>query len=352
MREVFSLAHRAAATDSTVLITGESGVGKDVVARAIHAASRRGNRPFMAVNCAGLAETLLETELFGHVRGSFTGAHRDHVGKLQASSGGTLFLDEVGEMTLHMQALLLRVLETGEVYPVGSAGPPIRVDTRVIAATNRNLSDRVAAGQFREDLLYRLRVIPLQVPPLRQRVEDIAPLVAHFARSVRPGLQFSEEVMAALARYPWPGNVRELHNVVAQVGALADSAVVQLQDLPETIQQNARGGAFVRKERRRRVADQLFEGLIAKHCSFWDDVHPLFMSRDITRHDLRELVKRGLAETRGNYRALLKLFGLPATDYHRLHNFLAAHRCKVDYHEFRAPAEAGQRGRIDLAPKS
>jgi DNA-binding NtrC family response regulator len=349
MREVFALAHRAAATDSTVLITGESGVGKDVVARAIHAASRRAGRPFMAVNCAGLAETLLETELFGHVRGSFTGAHRDHLGKLQASSGGTLFLDEVGEMSLHMQALLLRVLETGEVYPVGSAGPPIRVDTRVIAATNRNLPERVGLGQFREDLLYRLRVIPLQVPPLRQRVEDIAPLIAHFARSARHRLQFSDGAMAALVRYPWPGNVRELHNVVAQVSALADGGVVQLRDLPELVQQTARRGALLRKERRRRVADQLFEGLVARNCSFWDDVHPLFMSRDITRQDLRELVKRGLAETRGNYRALLKLFGLPATDYHRFHNFLASHQCKVDYHEFRAPGEPGQRMRTDLA---
>jgi DNA-binding NtrC family response regulator len=348
MREVFSLAHRAAATDSTVLISGESGVGKDVVARAIHTASRRANRPFIAVNCAGLAETLLETELFGHVRGSFTGAHRDHLGKLQASSGGTLFLDEVGEMTLHMQALLLRVLETGEVYPVGSAGPPVLVNTRVIAATNRNLPERVGQGHFREDLLYRLRVIALHVPPLRQRVEDIAPLVAHFARSAQHPLQFSDEAMAALVRYPWPGNVRELHNVVAQVSALAEGGVVQLRDLPELVQQTPRAGALVRKERRRRVADQLFEGLVARNCSFWDDVHPLFMGRDISRHDLRELVARGLAETRGNYRALLKILGIPDSDYHRFHNFLASHRCKVDYHEFRAPSEPRQQRRAGL----
>jgi transcriptional regulator with PAS, ATPase and Fis domain len=180
MRHVFTLAQRAAATDAKVLITGESGVGKDVVARQIHAHSNRRRYEFVAVNCAGVTETLLESELFGHVKGSFTGAYRDKVGKLRLADRGTLFLDEVGEMSLRMQALLLRFLENGEIQAVGSDAAQARVNVRVIAATNRNLSELVGAGTFREDLLYRLRVIHLQVPPLRERPDDIRALAQHF----------------------------------------------------------------------------------------------------------------------------------------------------------------------------
>src|SRR5690349_3024198 len=176
MAEVLRLVQRAASGDAKVLITGESGVGKDLVARALHAASARRQGPYVAVNCAGLTETLLESELFGHVKGSFTGAYRDKIGKLQQAHRGTLFLDEVGEMSLRMQALLLRFLEQGEIQQVGSDGHARRLDVRVIAATNRNLAERVAAGEFREDLLYRLRVIHIHVPPLRERRADVRAL--------------------------------------------------------------------------------------------------------------------------------------------------------------------------------
>ncbi|HWW88440.1 MAG TPA: sigma-54 factor interaction domain-containing protein, partial [Vicinamibacterales bacterium] len=172
MAEVVSTASRAAACDGKVLLTGESGVGKDLVARQIHTQSARRGQAFVPVNCAGLTETLLESELFGHVKGSFTGAYRDKPGKLQVAHRGTLFLDEVGEMSLRMQPLLLRFLEDGEVQAVGSDWAPSRVDVRVIAATNRDLPGMVASGHFREDLLYRLRVIHLHVPPLRERPED------------------------------------------------------------------------------------------------------------------------------------------------------------------------------------
>ena len=190
MTHLLGMADRAAGSPAKVLITGESGVGKDLIARRIHARSRRKALPFVAVNCAGLTESLLESELFGHVKGSFTGAYRDKPGKLQLAHRGTLFLDEVGEMSLRMQALLLRFLENGEIQAVGSDRPQARVDVRVVAATNRNLAELIAAGQFREDLLYRLRVIHLEVPPLRERREDIRPLVRTLSRA-RPAVSCS-----------------------------------------------------------------------------------------------------------------------------------------------------------------
>src|SRR4051794_19414744 len=180
MQTLSETATRAAVRNTKVLITGESGVGKDVLARFIHAQSTRAMRPFIAVNCAGLAETLLESELFGHMKGSFTGAYRDKAGKLELADRGTVFLDEVGEMTLRMQGLLLRFLETGELQKVGSDRPTVRVNVRVIAATNRDLRVLITEGKFREDLFYRMNVINLVVPPLRERRADIPLLVEHF----------------------------------------------------------------------------------------------------------------------------------------------------------------------------
>src|SRR6188768_3416111 len=191
MLEVLAIARRSAAGEAKVLITGESGVGKDLIARQIHVSSKRSNGPMIAVNCAGLTETLLESELFGHVKGSFTGAYRDKRGKLQLAHRGTLFLDEVGEMSLRMQALLLRFLENGEIQAVGSDQSQARVDVRVIAATNRNLTDLVASGRFREDLLYRLRVIHLHVPPLRERADDVHALMRHFLALSQKELSFT-----------------------------------------------------------------------------------------------------------------------------------------------------------------
>jgi DNA-binding NtrC family response regulator len=335
MIRVRDLARRAGQSDAKALITGESGVGKELVAREIVTHSARARAPFVTVNCAAVAETLLESELFGHVKGSFTGAFRDHPGKLQTADGGTLFLDEVGEMSLRMQALLLRFLENGEVQPVGDSRPGKRVNVRVIAATNRSLHERVAAGLFREDLLYRLRVIHIEVPPLRQRPEDITALIEHLSAKASRSLRFSDEARRCLLRYRWPGNVRELQNVVEQLVWLTTCDVVEASDLPQGIR-GAGQRVIVSQERRRQVADQLYEALVQGDYQFWAHVYPLFLARDITRHDVRELVRRGLAETRGNYRALLRLFGMPADDYHRFHNFLAAHSCKVDYRLFRS----------------
>jgi DNA-binding NtrC family response regulator len=336
MRELLTLAERAAASDAKVLITGESGAGKDVVARHVHNHSRRNAAEFVPVNCAGVTESLLESELFGHVKGSFTGAYRDKVGKLRLAHRGTLFLDEVGEMSLRMQALLLRFLENGEIQAVGSDAARTTVDVRVIAATNRNLTDMVAAHTFREDLLYRLRVIHLHVPALRERTADIRPLAMHFfARSGRL-VTLTDEAWQALERYKWPGNVRELQNVVEQIAWLAASPdeAIGVDQLPPVIRSAGNANTPMR-ERRRQVADELYHALVHGGYSFWQHIHPLFLNRDITRHDLRELVSRGLSSTRGSYRAVLELFGIPATDYKRFMNFLATHECRVDYREFR-----------------
>jgi DNA-binding NtrC family response regulator len=276
------------------------------------------------------------------VKGSFTGAYRDKPGKLQMAHRGTIFLDEVGEMSLRMQAMLLRFLESGEVQAVGSDAQATKLDVRVIAATNRNLPELIAAGQFREDLLYRLRVIHLEVPPLRERRDEIRVLMAYFIEHARRRVKFTEEAARLLERYRWPGNVRELQNVIEQAVWLAQSDTIDVEQLPQAIRMAAQTVLPV-QERRCLVADQLYNALVTTGYSFWEHIYPLFLSRDITRHDIRELVKRGLAVTRGNYRALLKLFGMPARDYKRFLNFLAAHDCRADFREFRNGVPGVQR---------
>jgi len=350
MAALIEAADRAAISDGKVLITGESGVGKDLIARRIHSRSRRTNHPFVPVNCAGLTESLLESELFGHVKGSFTGAYRDKLGKLQTANRGTIFLDEVGEMSLRMQAMLLRFLENGEIQAVGSDTRQSTVDVRVIAATNRNLPDLIAAGQFREDLLYRLRVIHLEVPPLRLRRDEIPVLVNHFITRTHRRASFTAEAMEALCRYRWPGNVRELQNVVEQSMWLSRGDLVDLAQLPELIRVPAQPIRPTR-ERRVQIADELYAALVNGGYSFWDHIYPLFLSRDITRHDMRELVRKGLSTTRGNYRQLLKLFGMANQDYKRFLNFLAAHDCGADFRAFRhGTAEPQRPPRLILPP--
>ena len=335
MRQTRALATRAAACDGKVLITGESGVGKDLLAQFIHAHSSRAHRPFVAVNCAAVAETLLETELFGHSKGSFTGAYRTRIGRLEQAHQGTVFLDEVAEMSLQMQAHLLRFLENGEIQRVGMEGGNPRVDARVICATNRNLSEMVTSGKFRSDLLYRIKVIQIQVPPLRERKEDIPALIEQASlRTGRP-VRLTDAAIQAMVRYRWPGNVRELQNVIEQVAWMADSPLIDIGDLPEPVRLASTVNLLPRRERRWQLADDLYATLVDGHYTFWGQIHPLLLQRDITRHDLRQLIRRGLVTTRGNYRAMLKLFGMPESDYKRFMNFLAAHECTVDFREFR-----------------
>lgn len=239
MQRVRERIRQAAPTPVTVLVQGPSGTGKELVARALHALSPRANAPFVAVHCAALAPSLLESELFGHVKGAFTGANENRKGRFELAHGGTLFLDEISEIDLATQVKLLRVLETRTVEPVGSA-EPIPVDIRLIAATNRNLSEWVKQGKFREDLYFRLNVIDINLPPLKERGEDLPLLCDAFVREFNPLLGrtilgLESEVMAVFAEYAWPGNVRELRNTVERMMVLAQGDRLTLADVPETI---------------------------------------------------------------------------------------------------------------------
>jgi len=423
---------RVSCSDAKVLITGESGSGKEVVARAINEASTRA-KLFVPVNCAGIPETLLESELFGHVKGSFTGAYRDKPGKLEMADHGTIFLDEIGEMTLRMQGLLLRYLETGEIQKVGAERTVRATDVRVMAATNRSLRELIQQGQFREDLFYRINVIHIEVPPLRERREDIPQLIEFFlarftgSRSTEaalesaraeasflegasyqadlarvPGMEelaeeaqglyagngsgngygasngedasrngngsgngngfrntspaasgmatgngtangvnshspvraISKMAMDALYDYAWPGNVRQVENVVERLVVTGRREVVLLEDLPLEIRTPMTGGRQGR-ERRRTVADELFKKLVEERGSFWNVVYPLYMNREITRANVRDLVHKGLEEARGNYKIVLRLFNMDTGDYKRFLNFLRKHECQLPFKEYR-----------------
>ena len=264
---------RIGATEAVVLIRGESGTGKELVARAIHAASARRTQPFVAINCAGLAEGVIESELFGHVRGAFTGAAANRLGMFGEAHGGTLFLDEIGDMPLAAQAKLLRVLQEREVRAVGSDATR-KVDVRVIAATHRDLEAEIRAGRFREDLFYRLAVVPITVPPLRDRRDDVAALADHFLARARARnadcvlRSLSDELVAALVCYAWPGNVRELEHVVERLAILARTPVATLGDLralsPELLdaRPSATGDALVTL---REIEDAYIDRVLA-HC--------------------------------------------------------------------------------------
>ncbi|MCI0548757.1 MAG: sigma-54 dependent transcriptional regulator [Candidatus Rokubacteria bacterium] len=238
MQDVLALVARVAPTDATVLIEGESGTGKEVIAKAVHHASARARAPFVAVNCGALPETLLESELFGHVRGAFTGATQNKRGLVEEAHGGTLFLDEIAEMAPSLQVRLLRVLQSGEVRPVGATSAAI-VDVRVLAATNRDVAAMIREGSFREDLFYRLNVINLVLPPLRERREDIAALAEHFLDRWREkqgrDLRLGADALEHLLRYPWPGNVRELENAIERTAILARGDTIRPEDLPPQV---------------------------------------------------------------------------------------------------------------------
>jgi DNA-binding NtrC family response regulator len=227
---------RVAPTDSSVLVTGESGTGKELVAQAIHRLSRRAMKPLVVVNCAAIPETLLESELFGHVKGAFTGALQSREGRFKLANGGTLFLDEMGDLPLALQAKLLRVLQEHTIEPLGSSRTE-PVDFRLIAATNRDLEQMVAAGTFRRDLFYRLNVVPLELPPLRERPGDVPLLVRHFLNKLSTGgrVRVAQPAMDALSRYSWPGNVRELENLVERLVVLRGEGEIGVADLPEAL---------------------------------------------------------------------------------------------------------------------
>jgi DNA-binding NtrC family response regulator len=353
----------AARTSAKVLIIGETGSGKEVVARLIHEQSARRRAAFVAVNCSGVAETLLESELFGHARGSFTGADRDTQGLLRQAHGGTLFLDELGEMSARMQAVLLRFTETGEIQQVGAEGPLRKADVRLITATNRDLPAQIAAGAFREDLYYRLNVIQIRVPPLRDRGDDIMILVRHYLERAADAhhLQVPEvsaDAAQLMLAYPWPGNVRELKNITERL-VLKESESIAPDDLPMEIRGSGMQMSFRaetaqlwhKPEAPRAQADtsvpvlnhapptidHLWNLMVNGH-NFWTVVYRAFKAHELTRTELAALIDRGLQETGGSYTALLKVFNLPATDYKRFHAFLYQQDCNLPVAPYRRRA--------------
>ncbi len=309
MREAFGLVQRIAPVDSTVVVLGETGTGKELVARALHDLSRRREGPFIVVDCGSISSTLIESELFGHERGAFTGAIERKVGSFEQGDGGTVFLDEIGELPIDLQVKLLRVLERHEIKRVGGEGY-VPVDVRVVAATHRDLAKMAAEGAFREDLLYRLEVVTIRMPPLRERVEDVALLVRHFLRSSRfnvtpDGGRKTEHVsplaMRALTAYPWPGNVRELKHAIERAVGLGDTDTITVGDLPPRIvsdemvrAEKETSGTF--KEAKRAWVDAFAKDylarLLARHggdvtaAAAEADLHPKYMRQLLMQYEL------------------------------------------------------------------
>ena len=286
MREIFAVVSRIARTDVTVLIQGESGTGKELLARAVHANSARSNRPFVAINCGAIPDTLLESELFGHERGAYTGAHIQRKGKLELAEGGTLFLDEVGEMSPPLQVKLLRFLQEREVERVGGR-EVLRVDARVVAASNKDLKAELQARRFREDLYYRLSVVNLTLPPLRERGEDVVlianTLLQQTGKTHRRKLRFGSSALEAIAHHPWPGNVRELENAVERAVLLARGKLVEARDLG--IELKERPTPSLREARERAERSALVEALVRTRGNITQASRLLAVSRP-TLHGL------------------------------------------------------------------
>jgi two-component system response regulator AtoC len=309
MQAIFKTVRAVAGTKTTVLITGESGTGKTLVARALHQLSGRSKGPFVEVNCGALPESLLETELFGHVKGAFTGAVKDKVGKFEAAAGGTIFLDEIGTISPAFQVKLLRVLQDRVLERVGET-TTIPVDVRIVLATNKDLEKAVAAGEFREDLYYRIHVVALEMPPLRERAGDVAPLAQHFLRRFgvehgRPTLRFTPAALTALAAAPWPGNVRQLENVVERAVVLGHGETIDVADLPPL------GRAL--------TARAATPTLAADADGGDDDAAGLLPLRDALAAAERRIIARCLERSGGNRERAAKALGIDrSTLFHKL----------------------------------
>jgi DNA-binding NtrC family response regulator len=338
----------AARAQAKVLILGETGSGKEVTAHLVHRLGPRQHARFVALNCSGVPETLLESELFGHLRGSFTGAFRDKPGLAKVADRGTLFLDEVGEMSLRMQASVLRFVETGEIQPVGGVSS-FRTDVRLISATNRNLRDQIATREFREDLFHRLNVIQIVVPPLRDRADDVTPLLQYYLgmfsqiHSV-PRPELTDGVTRRLREYRWPGNVRELKNIAERLTVRGTPRITE-EDLPIEIRAAVTAAPVVAVVHKTvpgqsSIVEDAWARLMMGE-SFWTVVHAAFKSHDMTRMELRALIRRGLQQTQGSYRALVPLFGMEARDYRRFLSFLYQYDCNLPFQPHRSGPSNG-----------
>jgi DNA-binding NtrC family response regulator len=342
---------RFAQAESPVLVTGETGTGKELFARALYLLCARASKPFVCVNCAQYSEgQLLASELFGHKRGSFTGAVADQRGIFENANGGVVFLDEIAEMSLDAQAMLLRTLSEGEVLPVGESDAR-QVDVRTIAATSRNLREMIAEGRFRKDLFYRLRFLQIAIPPLRDRGADWRLICAHhlehLSRQRGTTKHLSDASLARLDTYPWPGNVRELQSVVETAYCFADGTVIEpehfehLLEWPESTTPAVspaparRPSAFLNDELPPSQASDAtrFARMTTGRETFWDVVHFPFLDREISRSEVRAVIDRGLRTTRGSYKNLLPLFQVDDHDYSKFMDFLRHHRLKPDHPE-------------------
>lgn len=301
MQQVFKMVGRVAASDAPVMITGESGSGKELVARAIHNYSARSNKAFLAINCAAIPDNLLESELFGHEKGAFTGAHSQRIGRFEQCDGGTLFLDEVGEMPLPVQSKILRVLQEGEFSRVGGNNT-LRTDVRIVCATNKHLEEEVAQKRFREDLFYRLNVVRIHLPPLRSRVEDIRLLAEYFLqrishRKLRPLIKLSEDAAQMLENYGWPGNVRELENTIERASVLATTDVLLPKDIP--LGEPAPTSSAASGDSLSSLLDTIFERAVED-----SDTQPIIPWIE------QEMTARALLHTRENQLRAAKILGI------------------------------------------
>jgi two-component system nitrogen regulation response regulator GlnG len=344
MQQVYKLIGQVAPTNTTILITGESGTGKELVARAIYQNGSRVNKPFIAINCAAIPENLLESELFGHEKGAFTGALNQRIGKFEQCDGGTLFLDEIGDMPMTTQTKILRVLQEGEISRVGN-NQSIKTDVRIIAATNKDLWQAVQRKEFREDLFYRLNVVRLNLPPLRERSTDIPLLVAYFLNKFRlkqptgPS-QIADEALAAIERHSWPGNVRELENCIQRAMVLASGNTITLANLPEEIAKGTRPGAGEPVSgTAATVVDLPASARTAPAAGQNEVAHAVEVLFEFARREKekllpaveRELIRRALAETSGNQVQAAKLLGMTrATLRKRVDKFGIQKRMAID----------------------
>lgn len=330
MRQLQKLAGVVGPSGTRVLITGEAGAGKEMLARYLHARSTRAKAPFVAVDCSAQSDDVIH-DLFGDAsefpkpRGG---------SRLQMADRRTLFLDEVSALPLKAQGILLRWLEHGDL-PSARAADSGQPDVRLLTSTRYDLSTLVRHKRFRGDLLMRLKPVEIRVPALREHSEDIRPIVQLVIAQSGRRITFSKELYAALEQYPWPGNMRELVTMVEQIAWNARGDLADLDDLPGAFHSAQSIPLMRARDRRRQVADDLFEGLQSGRLGFWTHVHEPFLQRDLTREDLRDLIRRGLAEGHGSYRNLLRVFSMPESDYKRLLNFLSTHQCTVDSREFR-----------------
>ena len=336
MQQLFEEIHRVASTESTVLIWGDSGTGKELVARGIHSLSDRQRGPFVPINCSALPDDLIESELFGHRQGSFTGAVSHKPGLFEAASGGTLFLDEIATMPIHLQTRLLRVLDERKVRRLGETKER-SIDVRIVAATNQPLKELIRRSEFREDLYHRLNVYQIRVPCLQEHVSDIPLLTHHVLEGLnrRTGQEkgITDEAISLLSGYSFPGNVRELENIIESTYHFAEESMISMADITWRLDAQPLEGRQTLTQ-----AESIVEDLVVGRLDFWRAVRDPFLKRDLSRVEVREIISTGLGACNGKYRRVVEYFNLPDRDYKRFLAFLSNHNCKVDFRRFRKSA--------------